>query len=213
MGFGCMLIFVSVVAWFIALAIFPKLPDYDDTMSTGERIAGQVVSVEEATNIKVNGRHPKLVTYSYGDAGEATLMIAMDESAEVGSDIEVRVKGSQAYPEGLRPFRKPGWLQGVIIGAIILGTLLFLGGIIRLLIIGGSLFAIGHSLFRRKSTPAADTPPTRRRRHLATPFLHHRLPILGIRRLRLHPITDRKKDARASFQYRNSFVVLFQTLT
>lgn len=149
---------VVAVIWGICALIFPKLPSYDETMASGEVVAGKVLRVETVENITINDKHPKRVVYQYGEETEASMLMALSQSAKKGQALKIRVLDGQAYPEGIRPLAKPKWLKFVLIGGVILGCILMGLGILRLLIIGGVLFAAGKAL-TKQDTPPPPPPP------------------------------------------------------
>lgn len=158
-GCGCFLLVVVLVAWGISALIFPKLPGYDKTMEQGEVIPGKVLRVETIENITINDRHPRDVHFEYGDQQEGSMRLAMDEKATQGQSLNVRVLGDQAYPEGLRPFRKPKWLNLLLTGGVVVASLFLVFGLLRLLVIGGVLFAAGRSMMKKDEAPPPPPPP------------------------------------------------------
>lgn len=160
LGGGCALWIVVLAIWGICALIFPKLPGYDETLERGEQVSGEVVRVENVENMTINGRNPRRVFYRYGDGREASMIMALDQRAAAGEKLKVRLLGDQAYPEGIRPLAKPGWLNAVLILGAVFGTLLVVAGVLRLLVIGGVLFAAGRSMLKKDdSPPPEDSPP------------------------------------------------------
>lgn len=160
LGCGCFLMIFVLFGWGFSILIFPKLPDYEETLERGDVVPGEVLRVETVENITINGRHPRRVVYRYGEGEgrEASLLLAMDQSAKSGQPLDVRVLGENAYPEGLRPFAKPKWLQWGLIGVSCFAGLLITTGILRLLLIGGVLIAVGRSLLKKEPTPPSPPP-------------------------------------------------------
>ncbi len=156
LGGGCFLLVFVGIAWGICAMIFPKLPDYDKVMKEGEVTTGEVVRVETVSNVKINGKSPRRVHFSYGGGEKNSMTLAMGENTSKGKKINVRVLGDNAYPEGLRPLAQPRWLKFAFIGGIIFASILLVSGIIRLLLIGGVLFATGHALLKDKNS---EKPP------------------------------------------------------
>ena len=95
-GCGCFLLIIAIAAWGFSLAIFPKLPDYDKAMEEGTLVPGKVLRVEKIENIKINGKRPRKVIFSYGDGQEGSMMMGMKASAKKGQEIQVRVLGARA---------------------------------------------------------------------------------------------------------------------
>ncbi|MCH7228163.1 hypothetical protein [Haloferula sp. A504] len=157
-GCGCFLLVFVLIAWGISALIFPKLPGYDETMEQGEAVPGKVIRVETVENVTINDRHPRRVIFGYGDGQEGSMMLAMDETAMEGQELSIRVMGDQAYPEGLDPFKRPSWLNPLLVAGIIVASLFLLFGILRLLVIGGVLFAAGRSIMK-KNDPSPPPPP------------------------------------------------------
>ena len=151
-GGGLSLIIIAIAGWFLCNLIFPKLPDYKEAMSRGELVEGRITKVEEVSNITINKRHPKRVTYPYQEAKEGSMVLAMDQKASEGASVTLRVLGENAYPKDLKPLAKPSWLSTALIGAGILGLFLIVKGILRLLVIGGALAVGLHALLGNKSS-------------------------------------------------------------
>jgi hypothetical protein len=157
-GCGFFLWVIVLAAWGITALIFPKMPGYKEAMERGDVVDGKVLRIETVENVRINERHPRRVIYRYGEEqGEMTM--AMSESAKDGQAIKVRVLDGQAYPEDIRPLASPSWLKFVFIGGIVLGAIMIGLGILKLLIIGGVLFAAGRELMKKKSTPPSRPPP------------------------------------------------------
>lgn len=159
-GSGCALWIVAAVGFGITALVFPKLPDYKKTLEHGEVVEGKVLRVEEVDNITVNGRHPKRIVFSYGDGGEATLMLAMGERAKKDQPLKVRVLGDRAYPEGIDLFAKPRWLNLALFAAAGLGSVMVAFGVLRLAAIGGLLFAGAKALAKDRSETPPPPPPS-----------------------------------------------------
>lgn len=157
-GCGCFLWVFVLVGWGFTVLIFPKMPGYKEAMERGEVVDGKVLRIETVENVTLNERHPRRIIYSYGEE-EGAMTMAMSESAKDGQAIKVRVLDGQAYPEGIRPLASPSWLKFVFIGGIVLGAIMIGVGILKLLIIGGVLFAAGRELMKKKSTPPPLPPP------------------------------------------------------
>ncbi len=86
------------------------------------------------------------------------MTMALDESATLGQAIQIRVLDGNAYPEGIRPLVRPAWLKYALIGGAVLGSIMIGLGILRLLLIGGVLFAAGRAATKQK-TPPPPPPP------------------------------------------------------
>lgn len=132
---------VAVVLGGIFWVIFPRLPDYDRTLASGTTHRGEITSVEEATSIKVNGRHPKRIKFRFAGEREGEMLLAMDESATVGQAVTVRELEGHAYPEGLDPLRMPKLMTLLPIALGGFGAVLLVFGFLRLLLAGGLLLA------------------------------------------------------------------------
>jgi len=162
LGGGCFLLVFVGAAWAICAAIFPKLPDYEKVMQDGEVVAGEVVREEKVNNVTINGKNPRRVHYHYGEGKKGSMTLALGQSASKGK-IEVRVLGDIAYPVGLRPLAQPKWLKYAFIGGLIFASLILVGGIIRLLFLGGILVTAGHALLKDKNSekppPLSPGPP------------------------------------------------------
>lgn len=130
-----MLIFAAALA-FIMYVIQPSLPDYEKVMNEGERLPAKVTAVEPKRNIKVNEKSPNELFYSYEQGGNKTgqMIMAFDQYATIGQEIQVRVLNEQAYPEGITPFRLPNWLWAIPIGLGVLGLLSLIVGVIKVFI-------------------------------------------------------------------------------
>ncbi|BCX47969.1 hypothetical protein HAHE_18770 [Haloferula helveola] len=159
LGCGCFLMLFVLAGWGFTFLIFPKIPDYDEAMRDGERVPGTVVRIETVENVTINNKHPRKVVYRYGEDQEGTMTMALDESAKEGQTVQVRVLGQYAYPEGIRPLAQPGWLKVVLIGGALLAVLFIGFGILRLLVIGGALFAAGRGLAKRQDPNQPPPPP------------------------------------------------------
>ena len=157
-GCGCFLWVLVLVTWGITSLIFPKMPGYKEAMERGQVVDGEVLRIETVENVTINERHPRRVIYRYGEE-EGTMTMALSETAKSGQAIKVRVLDGQAYPEDIRPLASPSWLKFVFIGVIALGALMIGLGILKLLIIGGVLFAAGRELLKKKNTPPSLPPP------------------------------------------------------
>ena len=166
-GCGCFTLLFVLAAWGFCWIICPKLPDYKEVMKNGEVVDGKIIRITEVQNVTINEKHPREITYAYGEDQEATMRIAMRERVKSGADVRVRVLGDLAYPEDIRPFAMPGWLKVVLIVIALFGLGTMVWGILRLLVIGGVLFAAGREAFRGKrngqviqpGTPAPPAPP------------------------------------------------------
>jgi len=162
LGSGCFLIIFAAAFWGIGLLIYPKLPDYDEVMEKGQVVPGEVIKVETIKNVTINDKNPRKVHFRYGDGKKSSMTLAFGEKASPEKAIKVRVLGDLAYPEDLKPLTRPGWVKLLIIGLIVLGSLLFLGGFLRLLLMGGALVVAGHTFFkerRNKQPPPRNGPP------------------------------------------------------
>lgn len=159
LGGGCALWLAAIVGWAISAAIFPKLPDYEKTLEKGELQEGTVLRVENVENISINDRHPKRVHFEYGDDRQGSMILAMKERASKGQEIKVRVLGDQAYPVGLDPLAKPGWVNLALLAALVIGSLLLVFGILRLAVIGGALFAGGRALLKQHGSSGNSSGP------------------------------------------------------
>jgi hypothetical protein len=149
------------MVWGICALILPKLPDFKETLEQGKVVDGVVVSVAPVENITINERHPRRVSFRYGDGQEGSMILAMSQNATEGQAVKVRVLGEHAYPEDLKPLAKPWWLNLVLIAAAAFATL-FLGfGVLRLLLVGGALFAGGRALMKKnqESKSPGNSPP------------------------------------------------------
>lgn len=146
---GCALWFFALIFGGIFYLVFPKAPGYDDTMERGDIVPGEVVRVETMSNTRINGRNPQRVVFRFGDGREASMVMAMDQAAAEGQALQVRVLDDHAYPEGIRPLVMPLVVKLIPVGAALLGTLLLVFGIIRLLVLGGILFAAGRAVSSR----------------------------------------------------------------
>ena len=163
---GCSLWVIVLVVWGICAFALPKLPDYEKTLEQGKVVDGVVTSVTPVKNIRINKRHPNQVSFRYGDGQEDSLILAMDQNARKGQAVKVRVLGQHAYPEDLKPLAKPRWLNYALIGAAVFATLLLGFGILRLLLVGGALFAGGWALIKNlgdsrshRNSPPPPPPP------------------------------------------------------
>lgn len=158
-GCGCFLLIFAAVGWGICLLMFPKMPDYDKTMERGTQVPGKVLRLETVENVEINGKNPRNVIYRYGDGKEGSMRIAMGETASQGQEIQVRVLGEHAYPEGIEPFMRPWWVTALLIGMAVLGSLSLIWGVVKLLLIGGVLATAGGALLKKKGNQAPPPPP------------------------------------------------------
>lgn len=162
LGGGIFLCIAVVFGWWISGVIFPKLPDYEETMEQGQVMKGEVLRTEPVDNVTINGRNPVKVFFRYGEE-EAEMTMALGERAKKGQALKVRVLNGHAYPEEIEALVRPGWLKYTFIAAFLLGGIMIGFGLLRLLVIGGVLFAAGRSMLKKDDSPppppGPDVPP------------------------------------------------------
>ncbi|NNM30476.1 MAG: hypothetical protein HKO57_13220, partial [Akkermansiaceae bacterium] len=75
-GCGCFLWIGVFVCWGFLMVIFPKLPDYEETMAQGRVVPGKVLRIETVENVTINDRHPRRVVFRYGEEQEGYMTLA-----------------------------------------------------------------------------------------------------------------------------------------
>ncbi|MGB3118141.1 MAG: hypothetical protein WBE58_04940 [Verrucomicrobiales bacterium] len=133
---GLFLILVGGIFGGVLWLIQPTLLDYELTMKEGAPVPGKITAVEPKRNLTINGRHPDEVFFTYGEDPEKTgqMLIALGTKPQKGSEITVRVRQDQAYPEGIEPLRIPKWLWALPVGIAAFGVLSLLWGILKILL-------------------------------------------------------------------------------
>lgn len=162
MGCGCLLWIMVLLGWGMSLLIFPKLPNYEEAMIRGEIIEGEVLRTEVVENVTINDKNPVKVLFRYGEE-EGEMTMALGETAEAGQAIKVRVLNGHAYPEDIEALIQPGWLKTAFVSAFLFGSVLIGLGVLRLLVLGGVIFAAGRSILKKDHSPppppGPDVPP------------------------------------------------------
>ncbi|MEL1242984.1 hypothetical protein AAEO56_01810 [Flavobacterium sp. DGU11] len=111
--------------------------DHDDIKENGVSATAEVKSISSMDNVSVNGRHPKVIAYAYGNEGEKKIdrFQTMDldnlDAIEEESNISIKVLDGESTVTGLEPFRFPYFLFLILpLTFLIIGVVFLVIGVI-----------------------------------------------------------------------------------